>query len=307
MLAPRPSHSPRVRVHQMLDAALFPVCIQGEPQGPEGPPYGWPDINSHFGVLDIAGFPKDRFFWYAAWLRKYSHDDGIIHLLPQHWNWQKGQLIDVWVFSNAAAVELHVDGVPVGRRNQTRYGHVEWPAVPFSGRDPGSIRAVGFNSAGAVIAEQAIETTGQPVRLRASIKDGVGAYGIVAGCNDVALVQVEVLDLRGRVVIGPLQGGAVVNVTFTVHGHGAAYVGGGNGDPSCHVNDLSPRRPAYHGRVLGLIQSTNLPDAGTTAANSVVEVRTSAPGLEGSSVHIRIIHPVANRSIPWWCKREPQI
>ena len=123
------------------------------------------------------------------------------------------------------------------------------------------------------------------------------------------------------------------------------YVGGGNGDPSCHVSDHCPTRPAFHGLVLGLVRAGTVDLAGTVGGApaagaeggvaAAVQVRVSAPGLLGSSVSITIIHPSPERGagagagagvgagadgadgrgglwetvhpIPWWCKGELQL
>lgn len=124
-------------------------------------PDRWPDINSHFGIIDEAGFPKDRYFWYQAWLPQYADGDGMVHLIPRHWNWPMGASVDVWAFSNAASIELFVNGVSAGRVHQSRFSHAEWRNVSFA---TGELRAVAYSSSGAVIAHEIIETTG-PVGL----------------------------------------------------------------------------------------------------------------------------------------------
>ncbi len=89
---------------------------KGEPT-----PFGWPCINSHFGILDQCGFPKDNYYYYqAVW-----GDKPIVHVLP-HWNWagQEGQPIDVWAYSNAARVELFLNGAESGRER-----HAPQPAI----------------------------------------------------------------------------------------------------------------------------------------------------------------------------------
>jgi beta-galactosidase len=85
--------------------------------------YAWPDINSHFGIIDIAGFPKDRYYWHLAWFEQYKEGTGMVHLLPQHWNWEAGDLVDVWAYSNAHSVELFLNNKSMGRENQTKYAH----------------------------------------------------------------------------------------------------------------------------------------------------------------------------------------
>ena len=302
----------------MPDVRVRLAADKGEPV-----PFGWPDINSHFGIIDMAGFPKDRFYWYRAWLRRYGPGEGTVHLIPRHWNWPADARVDVWAFSNGASVELFVNGQPYGRKNQTRYAHVEWPRVPFAA---GALRTVAYNASGAVIATESVRTTGPAARLRASLMDGVGATGLALGCDDVALVQVEVLDASGQRVawhhdksVGGAGGN--VNVTFQLEGgesHGVAYAGGGNGDPSCHVPDHSPTRPAYHGLVLGIVRASVLPggQAGGgrsgnrtvhTAPPNHVTLHATSPGIVGDTVDIRVLAPSDARVVDaWWCQRGQQ-
>jgi beta-galactosidase len=299
-------------------------------------PYGWPNINSHFGIIDMAGFPKDRFFWYKAWLRGSNGgvgggDSGVMHLIPQHWNWPPGTTVAVWAYTDAASAELFVDGVSQGRKPQAAYSHLAWPNTTFSA--PGTLRAVGYDAAGNTVSEEQISTTGPAARLRATIKDRVGSGGLQLGCDDLALVQVEVLDAEGRLVTwhapnfsasgaGGTSGGNVV-VTFHVDGGGgggsggggAAYVGGGNGDPSCHAPDQSPTRPTFHGLALGIVRAPVLPATagrrhrtGAPYGRSVA-VRVTSPGLEMSTLEIPMLtgarEPTrgAVKQEEWWCHR----
>ena len=80
---------------------------RGEPT-----PYGWPSINSQFGIVDMCGFPKDNFYYYKAWWGK----DPVVHVFP-HWNWtgREGDEISVWVYSNLDEVELFVNGKSAGQ------------------------------------------------------------------------------------------------------------------------------------------------------------------------------------------------
>ena len=136
----------------------------------------------------------------------------------------------MWTFSNAASVELFVNNVSAGRKNQTQYSHVEWDKISWKA---GSLRAVAYNAAGTQIAEETVETTGEPAALQASFHDGVGANGLVSGCPDVALVEVAVVDSQGRTV--PV---TTNNVTFSLSTTGVVnYMGGGNGDPAENTND----------------------------------------------------------------------
>lgn len=106
---------------------------RGEPT----PFYSWPNINSHFGIVDTCGFPKDPFYYYQAWWG----DRPMLHLLP-HWNWngREGQPIDVWVYSNCDEVELFLNGTSLGRKTMQHCRHLEWQ-VPFN---PGKLSATGW-------------------------------------------------------------------------------------------------------------------------------------------------------------------
>ena len=162
----------------------------------------------------------------------------------------------------------------------------EWDNVPFA---PGSVRAVSYNAANKTIATQTLTTAGAAKALRLSFKDGVGAAGIAAGCNDVALVKVEVVDSKGQVV--PTASHAV---TLTVSGSGATFLGGGNGDPAEHTPDKSTMRPAFGGLLLGVYASTSTVGTSTVTA--------AAPGLQGATLDIKTIEAGAPNA---WCPQHP--
>ena len=109
---------------------------KGEPT-----PYAWPCINSHFGILDTCGFPKDTFYYYQSWWS----DRPVLHIFP-HWNWpgKEGQQIDVWCFSNCRRVELFLNGVSQGAKDMQPNGHLEWK-VKYQ---PGTLLAKGIYAKG---------------------------------------------------------------------------------------------------------------------------------------------------------------
>ena len=121
--------------------------IAGEPT-----PYGWPSINSQFGIVDMCGFPKDTFYYYKAWWGA----EPVLHLFP-HWNFEgrEGEEIPVWVYSNLDEVELFVNGKSQGSQKVPRLGHVEWK-VKY---EPGAIEARGTKDGKVVLTEKR-ETTG---------------------------------------------------------------------------------------------------------------------------------------------------
>jgi len=269
---------------------------RGEPT-----PYAWPNVNSHFGIMDLTGFWKDRTHWYASWFPNFNNDNGTattyhVHAFP-HWDWSAGDTVDVWSFSNAAQVELVVNGKSVGGKTpMPQYGHAEWKGVPFAA---GSYTVTGYDEGGAVVGTKTVTTTGKPAKLSATIRDGVGAT-LYAGCADMALVQVEVLDAKGNVVSDPNNTDGT-DITFAVSGKADAWVEGtGNGDPSCLVNNKSPVRPAYHGLALGVI--------GSGTATGTITVTASSPGLGSSSVDIvvKAQDTTAADFNAKWCIQQPK-
>jgi beta-galactosidase len=188
---------------------------RGEPT-----PYGWPCINSHFGVMDTCGFPKDNFYYYQSWWT----DKPVLHLLP-HWNWpgKEGVEIEVRALSNCEEVELFLNGQSLGRKTMERNSHLAW-MVKYA---PGTLSAKGYNG-GKAIAETKVETTGAPaaVQLRPD-RATLNADG-----EDVSVFTVSATDAQGRVV--PV---AANSIHFELSGLGK-ILGVGNGDPSCHEPDV---------------------------------------------------------------------
>ncbi|MGD0712540.1 MAG: beta-galactosidase GalA [Bacteroidales bacterium] len=205
---------------------------RGEPT-----PYGWPSINSQFGIVDMCGFPKDYFYYYKAWWGK----EPSLHLFP-HWNWEgrEGDEIPVWVHSNLDEVEVLVNGKSAGRRKVPHLGHVEWK-VRY---EPGAIEARGWKDGKVVLTEKR-ETTGPTVSIRLTAdRTEINADG-----EDVAIVKVEALDKEGRPV--PT---ANNKIAFSVSGTGK-LIGVGNGDPNCQESDKEPKRSLFNGLAQVIIQS----------------------------------------------------
>ncbi|HTQ09812.1 MAG TPA: beta-galactosidase GalA [Fimbriimonadaceae bacterium] len=248
---------------------------KGEPT-----PYGWPCINSHFGIMDICGFPKDNFFYYQAWWG----DKPLVHILP-HWNWKgkEGQPIDVWVYSNQPFVELFLNGKSLGVESMPKYGHCEWK-VPY---EPGWLVAKAYSDLGGITpgvggsaakasarrnaATAQVDTTGEPaaIRLKTDVRK------ILADQEDLSPVEVEIVDAKGRVV--PTADNLV---TFKVIGSGHV-VGVGNGDPSSHEPDKASQRRAFNGLCMALVGDSSHPGR--------ITLEASSPGLKSASIVIESI------------------
>ena len=221
---------------------------RGEPT-----PYKWPCINSHFGIMDTCGFPKDNFFYYQAWWT----DQPVLHLLP-HWNWPErlGEEIPVWVHSNCDKVELFLNGVSLGAKEMERNGHLEWQ-VKYA---PGRLEARGWKD-GVEVPAAVTETTGPATQIRLTAY----APALRADGEDVAVIWVSLHDSEGRLVAT-----AEDEVRFAVSDN-ARIIGVGNGDPSSHEPDKATRRRAFGGWCQVLVQ------AGREAGEIVLTA--SGPGL----------------------------
>jgi len=193
---------------------------RGEPS-----PFGWPNISSEFGIIDTCGFPKDVFYYYQSWWSGKT----VLHLMP-HWNWagKEGQPIDVRCFSNCQEVELFLNGRSLGRKDIKKNSHLQW-SVNYT---PGTLVAKGCKD-GRVIAEDKVETTGEPTGLRLTPDRQM----IAADGADVSVVTVAVTDSAGRIV--PI---ADNMVNYEISGPGK-IIGVGNGDPACHEPDVYPSAP----------------------------------------------------------------
>ena len=227
---------------------------KGEPR-----PFGWPVVNSHYGFMDICGFPKDSYYYYKSWWT----DKPVLHLFP-HWNWpgKEDQEIPVWVHSNCQEVELFLNGVSQGKQTVKPYHHLEWK-VKYA---PGKLVVKGVRDGQPV--EATVETTGVP----ASVLLTPDRTAFAANNTDLAVVNVAILDARGRVV--PV---ADNKITFTLTGP-AKLIGVGNGDPSSHEPDKAGSRSAFNGLAQAIVQ--------TTMKSGTITLKAVAVGLKSGTMTI---------------------
>ncbi|MCR5276669.1 MAG: DUF4982 domain-containing protein [Bacteroidales bacterium] len=204
----------------------------------EPTPYGWPSRSSYFGIVDLAGFPKDPYWLYRSeWT-----DETTLHLFP-HWNWAPGDSIDLWAYyNNADEVELLVNGKSLGRKAKTDSClHVIWPQVPF---EPGRIEAVSYKD-GRRVASEVHETTGPAVKLRLTPDRST----IAADGYDLSYVTVEALDAQGRVVPD-----AGTMLEFRVKGKGE-LAGIDNGNAADTLSLKGTRKAMFNGKALAVVRS----------------------------------------------------
>ncbi len=187
---------------------------RGEPH-----PFGWPQVTSQYGIVDLCGFPKDMFYYLKSWWT----DEPVLHLFP-HWNWKgkEGQAISVWAYSNCDEVELFLNNKSAGRKTMPKNSHIAWE-VDY---EPGTLLARGYKS-GKEILTDLVETTGEPAVIRLI----PNRQTMKSDGEDVAVITVQVNDLKGRLV--PTAGN---EIAFSLQGPGR-IIGVGNGDPSSHEPD----------------------------------------------------------------------
>ena len=238
----------------------------------EPTPYGFPARSSYFGIIDLAGFPKDTYYMYQSeWTQK-----PMLHLFP-HWNWLPGQTIDLWAYYNQAdEVELFINGKSQGVKRKTpsppesggvRGGlnkgtwkaglcteyHVGW-RVKY---EPGEVKAVSRKD-GKTVCEQTIRTAGQPDHIRLTI-DYQG--------KETTFVAVEVVDKDGNLC--PL---AEDQVYFSVDGD-AEIIGTDNGCQTSMERFTSPQRKTFFGKCLVVVKGK-----GT--------LRAQSPMLKSADIHL---------------------
>jgi len=196
----------------------------------EPTPYGFPARSSYFGIIDLAGFPKDSYYMYQSeWTSK-----PMLHLFP-HWNWLPGQEIDLWAYYNQAdEVELFINGKSQGvrRKADSHQYHVMW-RVSF---EPGEVRAVSRKD-GKTVCEQVIRTAGQPDHIRLSV-DYQG--------KELCFVSADIVDADGN-----LCPWAEDEVSFSGEGR---ILGTDNGCQTSMERFTSPKRKAFFGKCMVVVK-----------------------------------------------------
>jgi beta-galactosidase len=240
---------------------------RGEPEA-----FSWPCINSHYGIMDTCGFPKDIYYYYKSWWSK----ETVLHIFP-HWNWtgREGEEIDVWCYSNCDFVELLLNDETLGKKRILQNSHIEWKVNYV----PGKLEAIGYKD-DVEVAKTKVETTGPP----SSIFLSTNRLRIKADNEDVSMVTVSVVDSRGRVV--PTANNLV---KFRVYGNGK-ILGVGNGDPSSHEPDKSLSRRAFNGLCAVIIQST--------WNTGEIELTAESEGLNFATININSENCILKPFVP---------
>lgn len=203
----------------------------------EPTPYPFPARSSYFGVIDLAGFPKDVYYMYQSeWSTK-----PVLHLFP-HWNWQAGKMVDVWAYyNNADEVELFLNGKSLGvKKKENSQLHVMW-RVPF---EAGILKAISRKN-GKIILSKEIKTAGKPAKIEL-VADNKNPNG---SGKALSFITVRVLDKDGNLVPD-----AENLIEFSMAG-GGTIAGTDNGFQADTVSLKSKQRKAWKGLALVIIQA----------------------------------------------------
>lgn len=227
----------------------------------EPTPYGWPARSSYFGIVDLAGFPKDIYYLYQSeWT-----DTPVLHLFP-HWNWEPGQQIDMWCYyNNADEVELFINGKSQGTRTKdANHLHVVWN-VTF---EPGTVKVVARKN-GVETASREIHTAGEPAQIRLTPDRST----IKNNGTDLSFVTVEILDKDGN-----LCPNADNLVQFQVEGKGF-IAGVDNGSPISLERFKDNKRKAFYGKCLVVVQNDS--------RKGKIKVKASSEGLNDAHIILK--------------------
>ena len=224
----------------------------------EPTPYWWPARSSYFGIVDLCGFPKDVYYLYQSeWT-----DKDVLHIFP-HWNWKKGDTIDIVAYTNCDEVELFVNNKSFGKKVKTdTIFSLTWK-VPF---EEGSVKAIGKRNGKELIKE--IKTAGYPKEILL-IPD---RKEITADKYDLCFIEVDITD--GAKTIVPYADNLVV---FDIEGEGN-IVGVDNGCQTSHERFKDNKRKAFNGKCLVVIQSNG--------KKGMIKLKAKSEGLKGSEIII---------------------
>ncbi len=227
----------------------------------EPTPYWWPARSSYFGIIDLAGFPKDVYYFYQSeWT-----DKDVLHLFP-HWNWNPGQTVDLWAFTNCDEVELFLNGNTMGRQSRGENDfNLVW-RVPF---EEGALLAVGYRN-GTEIMRREIHTAGEPAALMlAPDRSDIRADG-----TDLSFITVTVVDENNNPVPH-----ADNMVNFSVEGPGI-IAGVDNGSQTSMEPFKADYRKAYNSKCLVVVKAGK--------EKGEIKLTASADGMQDATCVIRV-------------------
>ncbi len=232
----------------------------------EPTPFWFPARSSYFGIVDLAGFPKDIYYMYQSeWT-----DKEVLHVFP-HWNWQPGEIVDLWVYyNNADEVELYLNNVSQGvKRKEGDQHHVFW-RLPY---EPGTIKVISRKNGKEVLLKE-VKTAGEPSQIRLT----ADRSEIRADGQDLSFITVEVLDEEGTVCPN-----AENLIRFEVSDNGS-IVGVDNGSPTSMERFKASQRKAFYGKCLVVVKS----EKKSEKKSGVIHLTALSDGLMKDAIEINV-------------------
>ena len=272
--------------HDDFDWAIGEFVWTGFDYLGEPTPYytNWPSHSSLFGIIDLAGLPKDRYYLYRS---KWNTDDATLHILP-HWTWRgrEGEITPIFVYTSYPSAELFINGVSQGiqskdlsvtydnsldeestrsLKRQRRY-RLMWMDTRY---EPGEVRVVAYNADGEAVAEKVMRTAGAPHHIELSVdRETIAANG-----RDLAFVTVRVVDKDGN-----LCPDAQHEIHYSVAGEGH-YRAGASGNPISLEPFHLPRMKVFNGMMTAIVESSETPGE--------IRLTARAKGLKSAKIVIK--------------------
>jgi beta-galactosidase len=225
-------------------------------------PYQWPSRSSYYGIIDLAGFPKDVYYMYQSeWTNK-----PVLHLFP-HWNWKSGQTVDVWAyFSQADEVELFLNGKFVGTRTKNDSTlHAMWRLEYV----PGQLKAVSRKN-GTSVLESIVQTAGKPDRIVLKVAES----NLSSADDELGFVEIGVVDANGI----PVQT-ADNAINLTVQG-GGKLEATDNGNPVELTPFNASIKQLFNGKLLAIVK--------TTGGKGQINFEATSPGLKPAKLVLKV-------------------
>ncbi|MDD6008274.1 MAG: DUF4982 domain-containing protein [Prevotellaceae bacterium] len=216
----------------------------------------WPSRSSYFGICDLAGLPKDRYYLYRS---HWQTDDHTIHVLP-HWTWpgREGKVTPVYCYTDAPEAELFVNGKSQGRISHNKESRLDrfrlrWNNVKYQ---PGELRVVAYNADGSVMGETKVKTAGEPAALQLDVEcPSSDDNTLKADGSDLAYITVSLTDKAGTFC--PTLDD---DITLSVEGAGT-FEAACNGDATSLQSMREPTMKLFSGKAVFVVRSTK--DSGT--------------------------------------------
>lgn len=251
----------------------------------EPTPYytNWPSHSSLFGIIDLAGIPKDRYYLYRS---HWNRAEKTLHILP-HWTWpgREGEVTPVFVYTNYPSAELFINGKSQGKRTkdlsigidssyteaaqknferQKRY-RLMWMDTKY---EPGTLKVVAYDKDGNIVAEDEVHTAGKPYRIELS----ADRKSLAADGKDLSFINVRVVDKNGN-----LCPDATNQIRFNVRGAGS-YRAAANGNSASLESFQAPAMKLFSGQLTAIVQTGEQP--------GTIYFEASSPGVKEATLEL---------------------